>query len=308
MCFVFPTSVSAVQAGDATILGVKGQIWNLYGDNKYYDATVNNQTDCITFAYQISGTTGNPIATYSYLSFSGYDYGTLKLSYDADFGSIYPDSFNGLYNENNEKISDFGISNDTYTLEYTGTIPKRFSVRAYFTAPGGDPIQAYTVLNITFTPSYDNITDNITQNQDENTQEIIDNQNQLQENEKNEASSSGNSNVDDVIGAIPTDNEGLINALTNFAGAMMYNGTECAWTFPEVKFPKVAGITTDITLIEEQPINFKPMIDAVIPDNIMKLIKAISTVGLIIYCCKELYGWIEYIATLRKGKSGGSDE
>lgn len=148
------------------------------------------------------------------------------------------------------------------------------------------------------------IIDAVTNNNNENTQDIIDNQNQLQQNEKDEAQQSGESSVDDVSGAIEDKSSGFINSLGNLIQTMSYTGTECAWKFPSIKLPAIDGIMPEYKLTDEQPIDFKYWVEK-IPSEMLLLIRSILTIALIVYCFKELYSTISYVLTL---KGGGNSE
>lgn len=145
---------------------------------------------------------------------------------------------------------------------------------------------------------------NIQNNQNENTDKIIENQQQIQENEKNEAESSGQGSVDDVSGAIDDKSAGFISAISNLVGSMSYNGTACAWSFPAIKLPAIEGVMPEYQLTEEQPIDFEFWVNK-IPANILLLVRSVLTIALIGYCFKELYGTISYVLTL---KGGGNSE
>lgn len=109
----------------------------------------------------------------------------------------------------------------------------------------------------------------------------------------------------DIMDSIPVDNDGLVNALENFGGAMMHNTTECSWKVPSIMFPKIEGVSDGTAqLVPEMDIDFEEYA-GLIPEDIMTLIQALTTVALIGYCIYELYGMIEYVMTMRKG--GGSE-
>ena len=145
---------------------------------------------------------------------------------------------------------------------------------------------------------------NIQNNQNDNTDKIIENQQQIQENEKNEAESSGQGSVDDVSGAIEDKSAGFINSISNLVGSMSYNGTACAWSFPAIKLPAIEGVMPEYQLTEEQPIDFEYWVDK-IPSDILVVVRSVLTIALIGYCFKELYGTISYVLTL---KGGGNNE
>lgn len=195
-------SVSAVQVGDSTIIGTKGVLWNLYGNNQRYNAVVSNYDDTIFYNYSVGSNCGSPVATYSYCSFSGPNYGTLKLTYVHDTaeggaGSVYYDSFNGLYNEKEEKIASFKVTDiNTYQLVYTGYIPSEFSVRAYWSVAANN--HASIILNISFNSSNENISNEIKENQDKNTDKILDGDEDIDSSKDTGKVSGSINNVDDA--------------------------------------------------------------------------------------------------------------
>lgn len=142
----------------------------------------------------------------------------------------------------------------------------------------------------------------IQQNQDENTQSIIDNQNQLQENEKAEAQGSGNSAADNVSSAVPDQSAGFISALQTFVKGMSTTDTECTLKVPAIVVPEIPGLFSRTVLIEEQDLSFSQAIK-LIPNAILQIVRALTTIGLIVYCFKQLYDTIEYILTMRRGSS-----
>lgn len=144
----------------------------------------------------------------------------------------------------------------------------------------------------------------IQENQNDNTDKIIENQQQIQENEKNEAESSGQGSVDDVSGSIEDKSSGFISAISSLVGSMSYNGTACAWSFPALKLPSIEGLMPEYQLTEEKPIDFEFWVNK-IPSDLLLLVRSLLTIALIGYCFKELYGTISYVLTL---KGGGNNE
>ncbi|MBQ8740617.1 MAG: hypothetical protein IJY79_03600, partial [Clostridia bacterium] len=136
----------------------------------------------------------------------------------------------------------------------------------------------------------------------ENTQAIIDNQNELAEQEKQEITDSGNQ-ATDAGDSIPNESDGFIDALGTFVDTMSTTSTECSLTFPAIKIPEFAGIPAT-TLSEESVVDISAAV-GLIPENIMKLIQAITTIGLIVFCFKELYDTISEALTSKKANSDG---
>ena len=141
-------------------------------------------------------------------------------------------------------------------------------------------------------------------NDNKNTQAVIDNQNQIVENEKTETQNSGNNSVNDVSGSVPDKSAGMLSALQSLSNAVSYTGTSAKWTFPQMYIPAIAGVTDRINLNPEMEINFTYWVNQ-IPEDIMTLISALATIGLVIFAFKELYGLISYVLTL---KGGGNNE
>lgn len=145
----------------------------------------------------------------------------------------------------------------------------------------------------------------IKNNQDENSQKIIDNQKQLQENEKNEAQTSGKKSTSDTESAVPTVNEGFGNSIKKFVASMSYNGTEAKLPIPKTSIPAMGNIVGEVELIPEQEYDLAQAINQYIPTDLLNLIRWLFSIALILYCVYELYGMIQYVLTLKKG---GKDE
>lgn len=172
-----------------------------------------------------------------------------------------------------------------------------------FTVVYGENSAIYNILKGVEIAS-NNQTNELKANDDKNTQSIIDNQNQLAQNEKNETQTQGQSSVDDLSGAVEDKSSGFVNSIRSLVSAMSYNGTECAWTLPEVKLPAINGVMAETKIIDSQPIDFTYWVNK-IPSNILLVVRSVLTIGLIVYCFKELYSTISYVLTL---KGGGDSE
>lgn len=146
--------------------------------------------------------------------------------------------------------------------------------------------------------------DSIKENDNENTQAIINNQNQLAEQEKTETQNSGNDSVNNVSSSVPDKSAGMLSALQSLSNAVSYNGTVAKWKFPQMYIPAIAGVTDRINLNSEMEIDFTYWVNQ-IPQDIRTVISALATIGLVIFAFKELYGLISYVLTL---KGGGNNE
>lgn len=123
--------------------------------------------------------------------------------------------------------------------------------------------------------------------------------NESAEKQKQEAQTQGNNSTSQGMNAIEDKGAGFTNSLGSLTNSMSYNGTECAWSMPQIKLPSIPGVMDEVVLLESQPIDFSQWV-AVIPSNIMLVIQSVLTLGLIVYCFKELYNTIAYVLTLRK--------
>lgn len=117
--------------------------------------------------------------------------------------------------------------------------------------------------------------------------------------EKEEAQGSGNSAADDVTNVLPNESEGFMNAMQSFVGAMSTTDTSCSITFPGIKVPALEGFFPETELLGETDVDFSQAI-GLIPENVMKLIRALTTVALIVFCFKELYDTISEALTRRQ--------
>lgn len=118
--------------------------------------------------------------------------------------------------------------------------------------------------------------------------------------EEDYATDKGDDNTSAIDGAIPDQSATFMTAIKQFVGTMSYNGTDAVWTFPEVYIPEIENVIPKTKLIDKQNIDFGFWIQK-LPSGVLSIVQILGTIGLIIFCFKELYGWIEYILTMRKG-------
>lgn len=121
------------------------------------------------------------------------------------------------------------------------------------------------------------------------------------EKEKDEANTSGNDNVDKLIGGLgDVDDKSLLNAFGDLVSVMSYDGTEAKWMLPAIYLPQIDGVMDRTELMDEKEINLCAFVDK-IPESILKLIQYTADIALVVFCCKELYGFIQYLLTLKGG-------
>lgn len=119
------------------------------------------------------------------------------------------------------------------------------------------------------------------------------------EKEKEAATQQGSSSTSQGMDAIEDKGGDFANSLGGLTNSMSYSGTQCAWEFPEVKIPAIRGVIDEVVLIQRQSIDFTQWVNA-IPSDILLVVQSICTIGLIVYCFKELYNTIAYVLTLRR--------
>lgn len=136
-------------------------------------------------------------------------------------------------------------------------------------------------------------------------QEINDKLDQLiqqPENEKQEATDEGGELADQLTGALPDQSQGFMAGIKKLADAMAYEGTDAELTFPSISLPDIPGVMKSYKLSEEMPIDFGFWVQK-IPDKVLTLVQVISTLALVVFAFKELYGLISYAMTLKRGES-----
>lgn len=119
------------------------------------------------------------------------------------------------------------------------------------------------------------------------------------EKDKQDATQQGTSSTSQGMDAIDDKGGDFANSLGGLTNSMSYSGTQCAWEFPEVKIPAISGVMNEVVLIQRQPIDFAKWVNA-IPSDILLVVQSVCTIGLIVYCFKELYNTIAYVLTLRR--------
>ena len=119
------------------------------------------------------------------------------------------------------------------------------------------------------------------------------------EKDKEQATQQGTSSTSQGMDAIEDKGGDFANSLGGLTNSMNYSGTQCAWEFPEVKIPAIPGVMNEVVLIQRQSIDFAQWVNA-IPSELLLVVQSVCTVGLIVYCFKELYNTIAYVLTLRR--------
>lgn len=203
----------------------------------------------------------------------------------------------------NCNVSDISGATREFTFAY-GTDPYMLNMMSTMTTFLNQIRDRISAGNQEIIQAEKDSANDIINNSDENTEKIIDNQNQLQQNEKDEASSGGSAASDDATSAIPSVDEGFGNSLKSFVQCLSYEGTEAILPIGSIKIPAVAG-QEEIVLMDDMEYDLSVAINEFLPNTLLTLVRALFTIALILYCVYELYGLIQYFLTLKKG---GKDE
>lgn len=125
---------------------------------------------------------------------------------------------------------------------------------------------------------------------------------QSEERQKNQAQIQGNDSISQGTNTIDDKGGGFSDSLGGLVAPMSYSGTDCAWEFPTIKLPSIPGVMDEVVLVQKQPIDFAKWVNA-IPSGILLVVQSLLTIGLIVYCFKELYDTISYVLTLRRSSN-----
>ena len=119
---------------------------------------------------------------------------------------------------------------------------------------------------------------------------------------KQEANTEGNDNINQatsaLTNALPV--ASISDAIAPLVTACGYNGITSVWSFPAMKIPAIAGLFEEIQLNEVQNFDLCSYADQYIPDELLTLIRSITTVLLIVWAIRE-------IMSLLSGMLGGGD-
>lgn len=110
-----------------------------------------------------------------------------------------------------------------------------------------------------------------------------------------QAQTQGNESANQILDQIPDPSQNFLGALSSLVSVLMYDGTECVISMPDIYIPAIDGLFGQIDLLDAQEIDFE-IYFAMMPENIMTLVRALFDVALVSYCLKELVGLIGGLA------------
>lgn len=123
------------------------------------------------------------------------------------------------------------------------------------------------------------------------------------ENEKQEAESSGNDFVDEILDALPDPSADVLVALKRLTDAMAYTGTDAVLPIPALVLPGIDGLFPETEIWGGASFDFGEYI-IMLPSTLLSLVRSLFTIAIVIFCALELKGIISYCLTLRESKGG----
>lgn len=107
---------------------------------------------------------------------------------------------------------------------------------------------------------------------------------------KQEAGSEGNDNINQATSALTNalPIASISDAIAPLITACSYNGTTSVWTFPAMKIPAIAGLFNEMQLNDAQNFDLCNYAEQYIPVELLTLIRAVTTVLLIIWAIREI--------------------
>lgn len=121
--------------------------------------------------------------------------------------------------------------------------------------------------------------------------------------EEQEAESSGNKFVDQILGALPDPSTDVLAALKSLTDATAYTGTEAVLPIPAIVLPGIDGLFPETVIWEGTEFDFGEYL-GFIPSSLLTLVQSLFTIAIVLFCVYELKGIISYCLTLRESKGG----
>lgn len=123
--------------------------------------------------------------------------------------------------------------------------------------------------------------------------------------EKTEANSTGTDVVNQATEALKNviPYTSLLDAIQPIKQAASYTGTVSVWTLPSITIPKITGVMEETEIMSEKSFDLVSYADQFIPDTLLSIIRAVNTVGLILFAVYEVIRLILWVVS---GDSEGS--
>lgn len=135
------------------------------------------------------------------------------------------------------------------------------------------------------------------------TDKIIESQKELQEQEREEASQTGDDGVDSVTSAIPDYSGNIISAFQGFVDCFCHSNAEnLSLTMPEFNTPTFKGLIPSFKIWDSFSVDFNDITDKYIPEKVLYLARFLLSTAILMWGVYEVYDLIEYFVTLSRRK------
>lgn len=124
--------------------------------------------------------------------------------------------------------------------------------------------------------------------------------------EKTEANSTGNDVVNQATEALKNviPYTSLLDAIQPIKQAASYTGTVSVWTLPSITIPKISGVMEETEIMQEKSFDLTSYADQFIPDSLLSVIRAVNTVGLILFAVYEVIRLVLWVVSNDSEGSG----
>ena len=124
--------------------------------------------------------------------------------------------------------------------------------------------------------------------------------------EKTEANSKGNDVVNQATEALKNviPYTSLLDAIQPIKQAASYTGTVSVWTLPSITIPKISGVMEETEIMSEKSFDLVSYADQFIPDTLLSVIRAVNTVGLILFAVYEVIRLVLWVVSNDSDGSG----
>lgn len=124
------------------------------------------------------------------------------------------------------------------------------------------------------------------------------------ENEKQEATSSGDKFVDQILDALPDPSTQVLASLKSLTDATSYTGVDAKLQIPALVMPAVGSLIPETVLWSGAEFDMGSYMD-LLPEALVTVVQSLFTIAIVLYCVYELIGLISFCLTLRGGGVNG---
>lgn len=124
--------------------------------------------------------------------------------------------------------------------------------------------------------------------------------------EKTEANNTGSDVVNQATEALQNviPYTSLLDAIQPIKQAASYTGTVSVWTLPSITIPKITGVMEETEIMSEKSFDLVSYADQFIPDTLLSVIRAVNTVGLILFAVYEVIRLVLWVVSSDSEGSG----